>query len=454
LVPDTIPASRPRAGATATPLLFFPASCPIPSPDSITERDLHWRRRLRRLARFGLLAGVATAGACTQEREVFAVELAVVEADAVAGVVDEGEVRFSFVTDTGDDGGAAALRGEGFALDPEAKTLSFEVVVEQDDELRALGRTGPVAVPAIAAASTNVPTLRVPVLLAPVDAPGLLIDLPPALGADVCAVADAAGRVLLVGGSTSAQSGYLVQDFTVGGVSAAGAFVGVGGAGCGVSADAFAAVGGCTANADSRLVVARGADVTVIDIEDLLDPTNAAGSLCGARVVPVDAGVWVGVAGSLYFIADGQDAPEQEVDVDVDTLLADDAGAAVAVSAGGEVVVVQRSGAVRTVRAQGRLGRRFDTLVILDGRTLLDLEGRVLRDDVDVDGDVRSFTVLADDRVVALSAAGTALNISGADGTRTLPVSSPRTYVAALPGDTLVLVGGATDGIDVVALER
>ena len=61
---------------------------------------------------------------------------------------------------------------------------------------------------------------------------------------------------------------------------------------------------------------------------------------------------------------------------------------------------------------------------------------------------------LDDDTVVALSSTGGRLIVRDPGETRVLIVDPPRTLVAALPGDTLVLAGGPAPGVSVVALAR
>jgi hypothetical protein len=445
---------------------------------SIAVARWRWRERpLGVVATVGrCAAGVVATGACAiapacvQEKQVLDIELELVEAAAVQGVRERGDLRFSFVTDTGERGQADTTRAEGFALDPQARTLSFEVFVDDEDggALLALGRTGPVAVSPQDALQADRPVqIKVPVLLAPVDEAGFLITVPPAMGNDVCIATDERGRVLQAGGSTSNQGGYVVEDFSLTGISGINQFKGVTDIGCGLGAGRVALVGGCTVVEDggvdgdvpTDLVLIEGTRTTVIPVDDIVEDDVPVADLCGARVVPVAAGFWVAFAGQLYFVADGQRAFTQNAPLPVDVLLADAAGNAVVVVgadtagvAAGAVVVVDPTGAERQVAQDGLLGRRFDAILVLQGDRLIDLEGEVVRDDVDLPGPVRAFTVLSDDRVVALSADGTRLFVSAPDGTTSLVVGNERTAVAALPGDTVLLAGGAVDGVDVIAL--
>lgn len=388
----------------------------------------------------GLLLG------CSRDEQVFDVALEVVEAAAVEGVLERGVVRFSFAPDVGDGDGAQASQAGGFVLDPAASTLRFEVVVDDEAQTQALalGRTGSLAVPATG-------TLRVPVLLAPIERVGALSDLPPSLGLDTCVASDDAGRIFFVGGSASAQSGYVVDGFKVAGLSADGAFVGTGGVGCAAFGGRVAAVGGCSGDVDARVVVSTGAtfDVIAPDVQGL-DPAT----LCGARAVPVDGGVWLALATQLFFVPDGDAAPTVTVDVAARALEAGTDGRAVFVDADGGVGVVDRAGEVRAVRPAGRLGRRLADVLVLDGAELVGLDGVVVRDDISFGEVVGAFTVLSDDTVVALSSTGGRLLVRDPGGTRVLIVDPPRTLVAALPGDTLVLAGGPAPGVSVVALER
>jgi hypothetical protein len=426
---------------------------------------------VRRAQVVGLCGALATTTtSCVDVREVLDVVLEPVVARAVADdVADEGAHEgFAWVDEDGAGNGLGASAGEGFTLLSTTTQLSFSVRVDDVNytHLQALGRTGFVRVRDDDGVATS--QLRQRVLLAPVDRVGALVDVPVPLGGDECVVGDEVGRLFIVGGTEGNQGGYVVDDFAVAGLDDASPWQGQAVSGCGASSGQVAAVAGCeTAGA---VVVVAGVDARRVSLAAVAGAQGAVS--CAARVAPAPGGVWLVDGGALYFVDD------DGVVVSTTTTAASGfralstttAGEAVVIDAvgdgagdGASLRVVSRDGASREVRAglgaNARLGRRFGDVVMLDGAVLVSQDGEVLRDDVAAElsgDDVVAFAVLSDATVVALSSSSSSpgalrVSTSGA-GVKTLSLSSSRSGVSVLPGDTVVLAGGGNAGVDVVAL--
>jgi hypothetical protein len=286
-------------------------------------------------------------------------------------------------------------------------------------------------------------------------------------------VGDEAGRLFVVGGSAGDErGGFVVDDFGVVALDGAGRFAGAPISGCGASGGAVAAVADCgRAGAVVVVVVAAGVDGVVARTVSLAALASAGAPVsCGARVAPVDGGVWVADGAALSFVADDgvvvsttSSQPGPLATAGFAALSTTPAGDAVVVAGpgvDGVWRVVTRAGGVRVVRAGlgpgARLVRRAADVVLLDGAQLVGPDGDVVRGDVADDvsgGDVVGVVALSDDTVVALAERELRVSRSGVAVVR-LSLAAARAGLAALPGDTVVLAGGDAAGVDVVALSE
>jgi hypothetical protein len=436
------------------------------------------RRLLARALSFGV--AVVAGASCVETREVLDIVLEPVLAQAVADELHGrppgphgGRLGFSWIDDDGGGDGLGAAAGSGFTLSPRADRLSFSVRLDDDGytSLLGLGRTGFVAVRDDDGVAVS--TLQRRVLVAPVDRVGLLTGEPPAPGGDGCVVGDEAGRLFVVGGSAGDErGGFVVDDFGVVALDGAGRFAGAPISGCGASGGAVAAVADCgRAGAVVVVVVAAGVDGVVARTVSLAALASAGAPVsCGARVAPVDGGVWVADGAALSFVADDgvvvsttSSQPGPLATAGFAALSTTPAGDAVVVDGpgvDGVWRVVTRAGGVRVVRAGlgpgARLVRRAADVVLLDGAQLVGPDGDVVRGDVADDvsgGDVVGVVALSDDTVVALAERELRVSRSGVAVVR-LSLAAARAGLAALPGDTVVLAGGDAAGVDVVALSE
>jgi hypothetical protein len=457
---------------------------------------LWWRRSAvplkgmssgRSLLSVAASAFCAGSSGCTGETEVMSVVLEPVLALAIADVIDDkAELSFSFVDDGGKSDGVAASKGRDFALSHGTQALSFEVHATDQgfSKLLALGRTGFLSVRDDDGLPR--PLLRVPVLLSPVDAVGLLRDdLPGALGGDECVAADERGRLFVVGGRLSLPGAYLVEGATVTALPGASSLAGQAVASCAAWSGRVAAVAGC--GQDTAVVVVVGELPQELALRAVAALKGMALS-CAARVAPADGGVWVADGARLFFLSDNGSARELSLAAratpspGIVALAATNAGEAVVIDgtgANGVFQVVSQDEPARVVRTglsdRPRLGRRFADILLWDGDVLIDEEGRVVRagllhdrwtdDDDEAEGLAESsgeggeagpsplaFTVLSDDTLVVLGQAELDVSPSSSSSWTSVPLSVSRAGLAALPGDTLVLSGGGHEGVDVVAL--
>ncbi len=365
---------------------------------------------------------------------------------------DDLEVAFNlqYVDDLGGSDGVDPQLTDRLPFSDAATSARFEFIAlrKADDVPLALGRTGFLALP------DDGTTLPVPMLLATLTV-GLVETLPPALGTGACASADEAGRVFLVGGSASGQTGYVFGDtFKIDGLSDGDAFDGVTDPGCSAFAGSVVVVGGCAGiiPADT-LIDTDGTDTVEVRVPVGFEP-------CGARAVKSLDDYWVIASDGLYLMdANGSIlGSSPSVGVAVDAEANADGNAVVLV--GTQALLLRRDDRGSPATSLGnadRIGRRFNDVAVLRGSSLLLLAGEQLvelRNDVDVGAgvDAVSFTVLSDDTVVATTGAALRISRRGvATVTRSVPL--PRSHVSALPGDTVILTGGDTAGVDAIALQ-
>jgi hypothetical protein len=411
---------------------------------------------------------VAGCSACEPPADVLDVVLEVVPAAAVADDLQRDvAVGFSFVDDAGGADGLGAEAGEGFSLSPDTERVAFTVRVDKSDytSLVALGRTGFLSVRDDD--KTALTSVRARVLLASIDRPGLFVDVPVALGGDECVATDEAGRGFLVGGSAGNQGGYVVDDFVVSGLVDADLMTRQRLRGCGAHGGSVAAVVGCEV-ADAVVVVA-GARSTQISLGSVETALGRPVSCTASRVAPVASGVWFVDGQDVFFVADDGTIGRREPSHPAAGATAGfsqlvTTGTAAVVIDGvidgvgdGVLRVIDKDEPVRKVReglgAAARVVRRGGGLLLLDGAQLLDLHGVVVRDDVPagVVADAVDVVVLSDDTVVVLASRELRVAAPGTL-TTTMPLATSRSGLLALPGDTLLLLGGNERGIDVVVL--
>jgi hypothetical protein len=395
------------------------------------------------------------------ERRLFDVELSIVEATAIGGLVDDGAVEIAHQTvgDVGEPNGSSDERS--FEFDADATRVHFEVRAFNVDEdaatLVGFGRTGLFGVPEPGG------VIAATVLLAPVNQVGALTTLPPATGGDACVADDGFGHVFVAGGRASSQGAYVLNDrFEI--VGFAGGFpTGVGGVGCAANAGVVAVTGGCTAGASSTVV--------------LFDPdggrriVNAVGTQpCGAVAAPRrDGQVWFmdgdnrldllsssgGVTTPVVAARAGSRRGFEVTAADAAVFVIDDELAWVdtALVPLGPAIALGRRGA--DVLVLDDVG----TVAVVDNATTRPLAG-VATVAAAVVGDVAHFVVTDDGTFVGLSVDGTTLHIvdgSGVagGGSRTLSTTVVgATRVSTLPGGTVVIGGADVDGLQTVAFDR
>jgi hypothetical protein len=408
---------------------------------------------VRRAAHLIVAGAVVGLGGCNETINLLDVAVQVRLAAGHDVEHDEVNLNITYVTDTGDTNGVDAGAAVKFPEDAGAMTLTVRAL-RDDGALIGLGRTGAISLPALSASDPG-RAVAADVLVASVDAVDVLDPLPPAVGDNACVTADEAGRVFLVGGAVSSQSGYLLGDgFAVDDLDDVDSFAGVSSPGCSARGGSVVVVGGCPLGSDPppELYDIDGDGTRAVSL-GAIDP-----ELCQAFAASSGDDYWV-VAPDVVALIDGDGA-----------VIGRNDGAAlddvvdVEATADGDVVVLERDTRVTLLRRDDvtrpvtltsaqLLGRRFDDVVALDGPRLSLLKDGalgVIRSDVDVGAGVVAFTVLSDDTVVAI--VGDELQVSRPGAEReTFSLPTRRLHVSALAGDTVVLAGGG-DGVDAIVL--
>lgn len=269
--------------------------------------------------------------------------------------------------------------------------------------------------------------------------------LPPNLGVNSCATSDEGGRIFVVGGSASSQSGYGVDDdYFVRGLDDVDALKG-NAVGCSARGGRVVA-GAC--DGDAIVDLGLGDTVRV----DVGVPT------CGLFAAASDEDYWlISRDTAVLFSARGTqlDTSATGFDDDIDSVEALASGNAMVRLVNSKVFLVKRDPAqVTQVGQASALGRRFDDVVAIDGDRLLRGEQLdVANGAIGLPGTARAVTVLSDDTVAAIVDGDLVVigkDAAGDTKTTTVPLSRNRARLAALPGDTILLAGD--EGVDVVVL--
>jgi len=388
-----------------------------------------------------LLVVVGAALGCEENLKFLDVNLDVRVAEGLDRELEEVDLNITYVTDTGVTNGGAD--GDNVAFPKNASSAVFSLLALEEGSLVGRGATASIDLPIVD--DGEVGSVDASLLLADL-VPGLVASLPPDLGDGSCVASDEAGRVFVVGGAAANQTGYVFgDDFGVDGI--VGSFSNVEGLGCSASGGAVVFAGGCAGGPVEGIVeIIAGRESTVT-----IDPP----AVCGTFAAKSKQNYWsIGPDGIRLYSRGGTliDSAVRVLDV-----------VAVESAVDGSVLVRERNstGLLFTpgnlenpVISDGVLaiGRRLDDVMMLtnDGRLLQQqTEGfGQTRADVDV-GAASAFTVLADDTVVAIVGNTLVVSVPGA-ANRTLALPRPRTHVSALPGDTVILSGGA--GVDGVSL--
>lgn len=408
-----------------------------------------------------VVAGAALLGACVEEQILFDVDLqvrAAVGLDPLV-VLNNGEpddndplgLSFNWVPDVGAPNGGDPRGDEDLLFDARARSASFELIAFVDGALAARGTTPPVDLPNEAGA-----LLEVPMLLAPGGFVGALDALPPAIGDDACFSADQEGRVFVVGGSGSNQSGYVLREtFDV---------VGLQGATLAGAVDP-----GCVAFDGTVVAVTGSPNITRIreidgDSEVVVEVDVAGAEAAGAFAAKSLEDYWVFAANRVELVDKNGASIGFTAGVDVVDVEVLPAGDAVVLTEDGALLLYERAdeGIPTTLAPDGgvkAIGRRFDDVVAIsaaDELLLIDGIAGVLRSALGT-GVVTSFTVLSDNTVVVIE--GNQLRVLAVDDDGdplpdlVIPLLRPRTHVSAIPGDTLILAGGDGEGLDAISLK-
>lgn len=383
------------------------------------------------------LAGVVGVG-CKSEIEV---TLDVQIADGIADVVDlDNDLKNLTVNGVGRDfAQTVPFPGDG--------PLGLELLLLGGGNV--VTGHGRVVVDEPPAALADYAGFRTTMILGKDDAAVELESLPPNLGAGSCATSDEAGRVFVVGGADAGQSGYgLDDDFRVRGLDD-------------VDALRDSAVG-CSARGGRVVAGACNGDAVVdLGFGDTVRVDLPLGrfSTCGA---------FAATSGDDYFlVSEAEIVLVDSAGVDrgsIDVTGFNAAIASVEPVANGNLLVrlvnneihrvVREPLAVSQVGVGTALGRRFDEVVAVDGeRLLVGEELQVANGDLGLDGVATAVTVLSNDTVAAVVDGDLVVVGNDADGapqTTRVALRRNRARLAALPGDTILLLGD--EGVDVVVL--
>lgn len=400
------------------------------------------RRVKRAIAGVALAGAVAALAGCDETVHLFTVDLQLRLASSLGDDLGAFDFNAGYLTDTGVDNGAEP--GEvAFPADAEAATFT---VLALGDGVTGQGRSAELDVPG------DNGTLEVPLFVAARDDVAAANVLPPDVGAGSCVASDEAGRVFVVGGDASGQSGYVFDTdaFDVIGLADLDSATGVSGVGCSANAGFVVFAGGCAGGVIDHLVETAAKGVNSVE----LNPPAVCGSFA-ARAN--NDGYWIaGPGGVQFYSASGTLRNSREVAVDVLDVEVTADGDLVVLTAISDVLLFKQGSLNNpvTLGAARALGRRFDDVALLNGSSVrvVKRDGTLQGLGADVDADVTAFTVLSNDTVVGVD--GTTLRVSRDDGsTQTFTMATARTHVSAIVGDTLLLVGGGA-GVDAITLSE
>ena len=399
-----------------------------------------------------VVGAFASLGGCVEEVRLFDVELRVRIADGVdpavnvaaAGLDNERlGLSFNYFPDVGLANGGDARSLKGLPFDADASSARFELLAFIDAVNVGRGSSPVLALPERGA------VLTVPILLANVDVVGALNALPPLPGTGACFSADEQGRVFVVGGASSTDSGSIFNEsFVV--VPLFGQQFARIASGCVAFDNSVVAVSGCVDDTDASIHdINADADVVVA--------ASAAAEPCGAFAAKSRNEYWlfstnstelIDTSGAILTATAGVNVIDVEVLVGGDVLVLTNTH---------DLFLYRRSDAGRPVALGEALaiGRRFDDVVALTAANdLLLIEAAspvTLRSGIGATGEVTSLTVLSNDTVVAIEGAN--LVVYRVDEpARVIPLPRARTQVSAIPGNTLILAGGSSPGLDAISL--
>ncbi len=402
----------------------------------------------------GLLVVLSLLTGCVEEVRLFDVELRVRVADGVdPAVVLENDVpddddrlglSFNYFPDVGDPDGGDPRSGTGLPFDPAATSARFELLAFLDGVPQARATSAVLPLPDDEGA-----VLSVPLLLSTVDVVGGLDPLPPEIGADACFSSDEQGRVFVVGGSTSNQSGYVLDDsFRVLALSEL-RFAGASRPGCVAAGGSVVVVGGCQAGAL--------AEIHEIDADrDRRRVLVPAAEPCGAFAAKSLKDYWLFATNRVDLLSDEGEVKGSTAGVDVVDVEVLLGGNALVLDNKNSLFLYQRNDVETPIRLGEvqAIGRRFDDVVALSVDNQLLLVAGValtpLRTVSPFAVAATSITVLSDDTLVAIVDGD--LVVDPVEGeVVTLPLPRPRTHVSAILGDTVILAGG--EGLDSVSVQ-
>lgn len=362
-------------------------------------------------------------------------------ADGIADRVDLGKDATNLSVEPGGEGHELERT---FAFPAGVDALGFDLLLLGGGNVTTgHGRALALAPPTDAAA--DYAGLDVTILLAPDDAPALLQELPPDLGDGTCVSADEAGRVFVVGGLLNQQSGYATNDkYEVIGLNDINALNGEAVGACSAIAGAVA-VGGC-GDSVNNIVDLRIDDVALVSVGV---------DVCGLAVAKSKEDYWVVSTNSVRLFAAGGGLIDEAAGLvlpAVNAIEADGDGSAYAHVVDNTVLLITRDRLVpEVIRNVDCIGRRFDDVVGLSQTQLfVGPDFGVARNDFDLGGVPRGVTVLSDETIVAL-VGDDLVFVDGDNNVTKVALPTTRLHVSAIPGDTLLLAGGAA-GVDTYAL--
>jgi hypothetical protein len=421
---------------------------------------------MHRVMNLSVIGAVVVAGSgCPREKRLFDAEITLFEAEAVSGVVDDGDVSIlTRLFADGDEVNGGAEREQVIDVGVEGRPsvnddtadVRFEIEARADDfvTILALGSSAALPVPEVGE------TLAIDVLLAP-PAPGLLTLTPLPLGGDACMADNGRGDIFLVGGALSTQGVYVLDEtfFARGfssefptGVADVGCAAGVNEDGEGV----VAVVGGCSLNGSGTMaVITAGGDRRDVDVSAIVDDN------CGAAAAPrSDGRFWVVSAdNAIHHVnragsALSASAPRAGIRRGLEVTQKN--GLVTIID---EVLVYAADDVTTDLGPAIALGRRGADVLVLDAdgqiSAVEDATTRPIGVEVAVSA-FAHFVVLDDDTFVGLAADGASVTVVNSDGDARVEatVSGGHTRVSALVGGAVVISGSPAAGMEVMAAPR
>ena len=373
---------------------------------------------MRTIVGASLLTAVGIGG-CVEQR--FDIDLVVTRAEALG----DGVLQYNYGTDVDpvdDTAASGKVFATGLKVAIDATTIQFEG--EALGAVVGFGRSAVLDIP-------DGGTLTVPLLLAPLVAPGLVSSRTGTVD-DACVVADDNGALFFMGGSgatrdgTVFDTGFKVRDFS------AGAFAGLANPACAAHAGKVAVVAGRTA-----MVFDVDGNSDIVDLGFIDVP---AGTIAVPRS---DGQLWVVDGDNDIFRVDSAGAstlierPSGERTSGLEVTTND----SLVVVVGGALIYVDDR--ILNLGPAQTLGRRLQQVFVFDGDTISVIENASTTVVKTVSFPaLSSFGLLSDDRVVALTAAGQFVDEAGAYPGRA------QQRVVVLPGDVVLLAGGGGGGFD------